>query len=243
MDVGIEIKGDPPGPVSPLNTNIAVAPRIRAIFPEYMTDPSILICPSDPSDTIDGLKNAAGDWNFFNLNGTVGGALDDADDSYGYFGYAFDRCDDNDPSATVGSFPGLNSLFPAAAAVVGPGQWLATIDGVLTRLVVGNDFASADKDVTVPAPLGNAGGTTVTRLKEGIERFMITDINNPAASALAQSTLYIMFDALSTDVKNYNHIPGGSNVLFMDGHVEFMKYPGKAPVGKNLAAAVGGLFD
>jgi prepilin-type processing-associated H-X9-DG protein len=23
----------------------------------------------------------------------------------------------------------------------------------------------------------------------------------------------------------FNHIPGGANILFMDGHVEFVKYP------------------
>jgi len=23
----------------------------------------------------------------------------------------------------------------------------------------------------------------------------------------------------------FNHIPGGSNVLYMDGHVEFVRYP------------------
>ena len=26
-------------------------------------------------------------------------------------------------------------------------------------------------------------------------------------------------------VVTFNHIPGGSNLLFMDGHVEFVKYP------------------
>jgi len=28
----------------------------------------------------------------------------------------------------------------------------------------------------------------------------------------------------------FNHIPGGANVLYMDGHVEFIKYPGKFPL-------------
>jgi prepilin-type processing-associated H-X9-DG protein len=28
---------------------------------------------------------------------------------------------------------------------------------------------------------------------------------------------------------NFNHVPGGGNVLYMDGHVEFIKYPGEAP--------------
>jgi hypothetical protein len=43
---------------------------------------------------------------------------------------------------------------------------------------------------------------------------MITDINNPGASALAQSTLAMMWDELGTNVYNFSHKPGGSNVLF-----------------------------
>ncbi len=80
------------------------------------------------------------------------------------------------------------------------------------------------------------------RLKEGIERFAITDINNPAAGAKAQSNIVVMFDAwaaggmagwypLSNSAQSaFNHIPGGSNVLYMDGHVEFVKYRSKMPL-------------
>ena len=31
-------------------------------------------------------------------------------------------------------------------------------------------------------------------------------------------------------IGRFNHVPGGSNVLFMDGHVEFMRYPSVSPV-------------
>ncbi len=87
--------------------------------------------------------------------------------------------------------------------------------------------------------------TTVHRLKEGIERFFITDINNPAASTSAQSTMVVMFDnwakggtttwypgGLSAQA-TFNHIPGGANVLYMDGHVEFVKLGAKMPVQPN----------
>jgi len=69
---------------------------------------------------------------------------------------------------------------------------------------------------------------TFHRLKEGIERFFITDINNPAASAASQSDLAVMWDAWGSAYANgnensgimrFNHIPGGCNVLSMDGHV------------------------
>ena len=31
------------------------------------------------------------------------------------------------------------------------------------------------------------------------------------------------------DFSYFNHIPGGGNVLFMDGHVEFQRYPSEWP--------------
>ena len=68
---------------------------------------------------------------------------------------------------------------------------------------------------------------------------MITDINNAAAGAMAQSEIFVSYDILATRVDYFNHIPGGSNVLYMDGHVEFLKYPGEAPVGKNFATWIG----
>jgi len=78
-------------------------------------------------------------------------------------------------------------------------------------------------------------------MREGIERFLITDINNPAGSAQAQSNIPVMMDSIATvdlsdstpSERNYrfNHIPGGCNVLYMDGHVEFIKFTG-GPAGR-----------
>lgn len=67
-------------------------------------------------------------------------------------------------------------------------------------------------------------------LKEGIERFFITDINAPGGSSTAQSELIVLYDSAHSeagelDPNEFNHVPGGSNSLFMDGHVEFARYP------------------
>jgi prepilin-type N-terminal cleavage/methylation domain-containing protein/prepilin-type processing-associated H-X9-DG protein len=95
-----------------------------------------------------------------------------------------------------------------------------------------NIFDRDDDNVT-PLP------DSYRRLREGIERFFITDINNPAAGALAQSTLPCMWDAWANSINwhgdqggiaRFNHIPGGSNVLYVDGHVEFIKFQEKFPV-------------
>ena len=80
----------------------------------------------------------------------------------------------------------------------------------------------------------------VKKIREGVERFLITDINNSAGSAQAQSTVIIMFDAFGTQSADsyyfapntFNHLPGGSNVLYMDGHVKFhrLNAEGAAPL-------------
>src|SRR5690606_8950481 len=65
------------------------------------------------------------------------------------------------------------------------------------------------------------------RLKEGIERFFITDINNPAAGARSQSVIPVMRDSWASANAEwagshwyqqgshttvvFNHVPGGSN--------------------------------
>ena len=73
-------------------------------------------------------------------------------------------------------------------------------------------------------------------MREGVERFSVTDINNPAGSATAQSQLPVLRDSWSSSdfgssiLSVFNHIPGGSNVLYMDGHVEYVKYRDKFPV-------------
>jgi prepilin-type processing-associated H-X9-DG protein len=63
-------------------------------------------------------------------------------------------------------------------------------------------------------------------MREGVDRFFITDISNPAATALAQSQIPVLIERIG------NHEPEGGHVLFMDGHVEYIEFPGKFPMTK-----------
>ncbi|MBI5091768.1 MAG: hypothetical protein HZB26_04905 [Candidatus Hydrogenedentes bacterium] len=93
-------------------------------------------------------------------------------------------------------------------------------------------YANRGSDASVLVPsLGKE--VTLYRLREGIERFLITDINIPAGSAKAQSAIPIMWDTVGTDngapvPDQYNHLPMSANVLFFDGHVELGHYPQSA---------------
>jgi len=105
--------------------------------------------------------------------------------------------------------------------------------GTLDNMISSGLIDQFDNDISVDTSIGNV---TAFRLKEGMERFMITDINNPAASAKAQSDIPVLGDWVSVDIgQEFNHAPGGCNFLYMDGHVEFIKFPGKWPVNRMMA--------
>jgi len=135
-------------------------------------------------------------------------------------------------------------------------RWNGIALGVddLTRLVWAGDAAGGKDDDGSTLP------TSYRRVREGVERFFITDINNPAAGSTAQSTIPVMWDAWGAstrsgdvtgawwtggDILRFNHVPGGSNALYMDGHSEFVRVDQKFPVLINppagsLAANPGG---
>ena len=52
------------------------------------------------------------------------------------------------------------------------------------------------------------------------------------------SEIAYMFDMVSTTTGEFNHIPGGGNVLYLDGHVSFLRYPSDFPITRAFAALV-----
>src|SRR5690606_18486528 len=53
--------------------------------------------------------------------------------------------------------------------------------------------------------------SSFSRVKEGIERFFITDINNPASGAQAQSTIPVMWDAWMQSISTFTVWEGGAD--------------------------------
>ena len=190
-----------------------------ALYPEYLTDVNVLVCPSDSNQNIDG-------WYVGNDPST--GQISPCDlhaFSYNYWGWALsDNIVFEDP--IVG--PTLDVVNVMDLNIDG--------DGVLDFL----SFAQGPKTLE-DAPKYDQDFGLVKRIREGIERFFITDINNPAASAVSQSNLWVMWDDVSSqNPELMNHIPGGCNVLYMDGHVEFLRYGTESPLSKGMVQVVGG---
>ena len=211
--------------------------QVSAVYPEYLADPNVLICPSDadchdvlvPPGTAMAVETAQKDacakgaWlrlptdpvapNKFEPDFTNSG-------SYVYVSHVM-----LDDWAFYGWYNGMGEAFNQDPVErVAPTQDLNLVE------LIGPEAAG----------YGSAPGSdTIYRLREGIERFMITDINNPAATAVAQSEVPVMFDFPSTGVAEFSHVPGGCNVLFLDGHVEFERYPGDFPVSMAVACMAG----
>ena len=200
-------------------------PNPLSIYPEYLTDANVLICPSDPEGKVVLEPEQNGNWvadsgstppaspgdgrygelDMDPLNAGCGKFAEQGDSSYTYIGYALPR--DN---RYLEGWPN----FAPPAETAGADMVIITLAPL---------FLDTLSDHTIEHP--TLGDITLYRLRDGIERFFITDINNPAGSSLAQSELAVYWDVLSVAIQDFNHIPGGSNVLYMDGHVEFIKYP------------------
>jgi prepilin-type N-terminal cleavage/methylation domain-containing protein/prepilin-type processing-associated H-X9-DG protein len=205
------------------------------MYPEYLSDAAVLGCPSDENGAsiIDGTA-----W-LKRLTPGVDGVRADYIDpclfnaqSYSYYPWAImpqhfmiPGQDMNDPNLTdlTGASYIREAFYVALMTRVG-----AVIAGGITD-GRGGAADAADDDIVIDGSTDGLPDMTAYRLREGIERFFITDINNPAGSAVAQSEIVMMGDNVHLDVARNNHVPGGLNVLYMDGHVEFQKYPGDYP--------------
>ncbi|MFA7691810.1 MAG: DUF1559 domain-containing protein [Candidatus Hydrogenedentales bacterium] len=230
---------------------LAAGPMIHCWYPNYNSDPSILICPSDAENSISDLKDANGDWDFWKA-----GKEYKVGWSYAYIGWMLDRMKHPElPPVDIGTFTSLSAAadmfdFQAPTQGLVSQQFGAGVNallaGAMDEFVHGSGpfgirlLKTADKDWKLPtnSGQGNGGGDVIYRLKEGNERFMITDVNNPQTSAMAQSNLFTMMDLFGNygAIVFFNHVPGGCNVLFMDGHVDWIPYVPPAPGQDNTVS-------
>jgi prepilin-type N-terminal cleavage/methylation domain-containing protein/prepilin-type processing-associated H-X9-DG protein len=242
----------------------AVGPQFNSVYPEYLTDINIYRCPSTAGTDYSEQRNsfgtdyatshcslassiALGHEPYWDMN--LAGVSLLVAQSYNYYHVIWDKMDDDMPMFEPWADWQLVPLQYAAWIMsepegeLTPAEWWQWSDN-------DRDLSAGADYVGGTVPVGNGNGNTIYRLREGVERFLITDINNPAGSAIAQSEVAIMADQIgggdpsgekaTGGIDDFNHLPGGSNVLYLDGHVEFHRYanPGKWPVNR-VAASIG----
>lgn len=237
--------------------------RMKEVYPEYLTDQNIIYCPSDTEPNTLNNPTSGEPWAHLPCEDDDHG-IGKADISYSYYPWALDNVDDETVPLAAFGLSTDTSLFGSAQALM---YLLVLLDALPVRNIteaagdpetaVNIQYQHTSEDIVFPdyasygslypAALGalgpnhgNANGNKLLRLREGVERFMVTDINNPAGSAMAQSEIPIMGDQAGTQVKYFNHVPGGSNILYMDGHVQFEKY-GESGLASRGWAVIAGL--
>jgi len=265
-------------------------PDMRQIFPEYISDPNVFLCPSDPQvdSTVWGKVALPYEEGVGEIQQQIaqGQATSDCllahlsfPRSYVYFGYAA-----QDPTSIAeawyaleqaaetvrGAAPIANYLMNLGPACAYNDAFYDDDGGTWTGMyeipggvrfsygeLAGVTTANGDADLSnLTLSFRQVGETAsgqpiytediIYRFREGVERFLITDINNPQASARAQSTLPMMMDSwgqsrkisdnggnefgASAGIETFNHVPGGSNVLYLDGHVDYVRFGTGYPV-------------
>jgi prepilin-type N-terminal cleavage/methylation domain-containing protein/prepilin-type processing-associated H-X9-DG protein len=176
------------------------------MYPEYLADPTLLLCPSDPEYNPD--------TNFKLLidhphDQTPAGAVHpDCIDSisYIYVGYMLQ----NDYTMLYGfaTFTWLDHVFPISDS--SHNTW-------------------RDRSINMASfgygGFGNAGGDIFHRMTLGVDRFLLTDINAVfTGTETGAGAVPVMWDQISTNINEFSHVPAGQNVLYLDGHVEFLRY-------------------
>ncbi|MDX9973261.1 MAG: DUF1559 domain-containing protein [FCB group bacterium] len=202
-----------------------------AVYPEYLTDPEVVWCPSWPNE-----GSALERYDDRGNDDDVVQPEEFIKEPYDYTGWlVLESANILGPLAgTLGTGP--NGRFEEAEYADTPWGALAQENVDTFGQASADDFEVPDEFIGTQA----GGGDVLFCLKQGIERFLITDINNAASASTAASIVPVMWDHISTNTKDFSHVPGGGNVLYLDGHVEFLKYPAeKFPMDEDSARIFG----
>ncbi len=202
-----------------------------AMIPEYINDYNVIWCPSWGANPGPVSRYDAGKGNG---DGTIT-PYEIGQEPYHYTGWLI-LDDVNILGPLVGTMGSeINGRHAESEFVDTP--W-----GELAQANVDTQGQASDGDFMVTDAFAGtqvAAGSTLFRLREGIERFLVTDINNPAA-AMASSIVPLMWDHVSTKTIDFSHVPGGCSILYLDGHVDFLRYPGtRFPMTEDSARTLG----
>ena len=204
----------PPGDtdVQLIRNNLTFEPR--GLYPDYLDDVKVLRCPSSTLE----LNDASTDW-FTDLTFVpkyiAPGVAGDPRNAALLAKLSRERPD----------YECITSQFyvylPYAVATE---ENLLFLRDEIDRLMSLNRVDFMRDDFEVPGGHGTGGSDAFMRLSVGVARRFISDINDPASSAFSDTEIPVMFDTMSRDaVLDPNHFaPFGGNVLFLDGHVEWV---------------------
>lgn len=214
------------------------------VVPEYLPDINVVWCPSwtaqaGPVERYDAFVERGS-----NADGIVQ-PQEITKEPYDYTGFLL-----TDDVNILGPLAGTETASSDQYGRFQESEFLNTPFGELGLASANSMGRASDEDFEVSAVFaGTQAGSAniIRRLRIGIERFTITDINNPASSSVAASIVPVLWDHATAEVISFAHLPGGQNILYLDGHVAYRDYPSETfPTTVDHARAsgrYGHLFD
>jgi prepilin-type N-terminal cleavage/methylation domain-containing protein/prepilin-type processing-associated H-X9-DG protein len=196
------------------------------LYPEYLSDAAIMACPSDPAYDP-------------NLNFRL---TSNHPDDYTRIGQVHPDCIDTTSYVYVGWM-----IIDDANMLAGLSSY--TWESTVLPISDPNQNSWRDRNTNIAsfgwAGYGNSKGDIINRLTQGVDRFLIEDINNIfTGEESGASIIPIVWDQISTNITEFSHVPAGQNCLYLDGHVEFHRYDvnsTKFPFSPLYAAVNGGV--
>ena len=201
------------------------------MYPEYIADAAILACPSDNQFDLD--VNFKLDEQHPVDSTPIGVVHPDCISTLSYVYTGALMQNDIQLSAVFLMYTWANEVLPVSDNVTN--GWR------------GNAYFNIASFGAAYVGQGNPGNVNhVATLTQDVNRFLITDINTSFTGAeIGNSSVAMVWDGLSTDIVEFSHVPAGQNVLYLDGHVQFLRYD----MGSTLFptspfyAAISGGFD
>jgi prepilin-type N-terminal cleavage/methylation domain-containing protein/prepilin-type processing-associated H-X9-DG protein len=196
------------------------------LYPEYLSDAAIMACPSDPG---------------FDPNVNFKLTSIHPDDSTPA-GQVHPDCIDTTSYVYTGwmIMNDLNMIGGLASYT-----WASIVLAISDSTKNGWRDRSSNLASFDFAGYGNSGGDTINRLTQGVDRFLITELNTIfQGDETGASVIPISWDQISTNITEFSHVPAGQNCLYLDGHVEFMRYDlnsTRFPFSPMYAAVNGGV--
>ncbi len=195
-----------------------------SMYPEYLNDPALLLCPDDTTGKRD-FERGAWEGASGEFDPCLLGNL-----SYVYMGWSM-------PPESI--MPGTPESFFSA--------YCKTLSGIM------RNGAIEDLDADFTVDLEDGKSFTVRRLGDGASSYKQSERSSQVGNGGdIRAQIPVMFDnfgivppGTNSTIIMFNHLPGGSNVLYLDGHVEFAQFPTEFPCSREWgeAASVLGLHN
>lgn len=188
-----------------------------SVYPEYLDDFQIFICPSSSIIPQDGPNS----W-FMDMTMTAKYLMSSESELVADASVLLRNTDSPRPDPEcLSSQMYIYVPYPVVTEEQGLFLW-----NELDRRMANGEVGFMDSDLVIEDGHAPGESNIFFRLRDNSSRFFVEDVNDPSRGLVPNTEIPVVFDSYSIYGRiELNHVvPQGGNVLYLDGHVEYAKY-------------------